>query len=201
MVLLGSVFVLGQTSQHQASWAVIPLSLSDEGVVLAYAYPLPRRCCQDGDAACVCELLMSAGGTNPRVCGGRWRTVVARNNGMAQAWCRSFSVCGVTCALDPHEKQLPMFPRAAGLRALPAHQDTTTIHGDALPSCLDPPAHDDPQSNHASAMSTTLHGTQAPTDPSRSNPTRTSFSPAVAQSPAPRTALQVQPMQQRQQQI
>ena len=67
------------------------------------------------------------GGTHSLTCGALWRTVVARHNGMASAWCRAFSRCGVACALELHVQQLPEFKRAAGLAALPAREETTTI--------------------------------------------------------------------------
>ena len=100
---------------------------------------------------------MPAGGTHSLICGALWRIVVARHNGMAQAWCRAFSHCGVARALEPHVQQLPKFKRAAGLRALrAARDDTTTIRAHGLPQRADPALHNDPQSTRASVVPSTV---------------------------------------------
>ena len=113
---------------------------------------------QDGDAACVCGRVMPAGGTHSLICGALWRTVVAPRNGMAQAACRALSRFGVACALEPHVQQLPKFKRAAGLRALPARDDTTTIRAHGLPQRADPPLHNDPPGAGAAPAPAWWHG-------------------------------------------
>ena len=98
--------------------------------------------------------------------------MVARHNGMAQACCRAFSRCGVTCAVDPHVQQLPKFKCATGLRALPARDDTTTIRARGLPQHADPPLHNDPKSTRASVVPSTPpwhHGSHQ-SFPARSRP-------------------------------
>ena len=50
-----------------------------------------------------------------------WSTVADDGRpGMAQAWCRAFSRCGVACALELHVQQLPKCKRTAGTRPLNA---------------------------------------------------------------------------------
>ena len=115
----------------------------------------------------MCLRAIDASGMHSLLCGALWRTVVARHNGMAQAWCRAFSRCGIACAVEVHVQQLPKFKRAAGLRALPARKGTTTIRAHGLPQRADPPLHNDPQSNRASALPSTPHGAQALTNPSQ----------------------------------
>ena len=154
---------------------------------------------QDGDAACVCGRLIPSGATHSLICGALWRTVVARHNGMAQAWCRAFSQCSVACALEPHVQQLPKVKRAAGLWALPARDNTTTIRAHGLPRRTDPPLHNDPQSTRASAAPSTPHGTQALTNPSQPDLALMACPPMTAQSSEPRTAAQQHPAQQEQQ--
>ena len=155
---------------------------------------------QDGGTACVCGRLMPAGGTHSLICGALWRTVVARHNGKVQAWCRAFSRCGVACALEPHLEQLPQFKRAAGLRALPDRDETTTIRADGVPKRADPPSHDDLQCTCASAVPSTPHGTQVLTNPSQPDLALTACPPVTAQPSEPRTTAQRQPAQQQQQQ-
>ena len=43
---------------------------------------------QDGDDANVCGRSMAAGGTHSLFCGALWHTVVARQNGLTEAWLR-----------------------------------------------------------------------------------------------------------------
>ena len=135
---------------------------------------------QDGDGACVRGRLMPAGGTQSPICGALWRTVVARHNGMAQAWCRAFSRCGVACALEPHVQQLPKFQRAAGLRALPARDETTTIRAHGLPK------RDRSSLTRRSPVYPRLgrtfnpHGTQALTNPSQPDLAPTACPPQTA---------------------
>ena len=142
---------------------------------------------------------MPAGGTQSLNYGALWRIVDVLHNGMAQAWCRAFSRCGVACALKPHVQQLPKFKRAAGFRSLSARSETTTIRADGLPKRADPASHDDPQSTRASSVPSTLHGTQDLTNPSQPDLALTAYPPVTAQSSEPRTAAQQQPTQQQQQ--
>ena len=143
---------------------------------------------------------MPAGGTHSLICGALWRMVVARHNGMAQAWCGAFSRCGVACALEPHVQQLPKYKRAAGRRALPTRDETTTIRAHGLPQRAHNPLYNNPQFTRASAVTSTPHGTQALTISSQADLALTACPPVTAQSSDQRTAAQRQPAQQQRRQ-
>ena len=93
---------------------------------------------QDGDDSCVCGRSMAAGVTHSLICGALWHTVVARHNALTEAWLRIAARGGIAATREPHVQQLPQRPHATGLPALPTP---------------------------ASAVPSTLHGTQAPHPP------------------------------------
>ena len=120
---------------------------------------------QDGDDACVCGRCMAASGTHSLICGALWHTVVARHNALTEAWLRLAACGGIAATRDPHVKQLPQRPHTMGLPALPTRPQPALSAGGHMPARASPIAPGIPHPTPASAVPSTLHGTQAPHPP------------------------------------
>ena len=117
---------------------------------------------QDGDNECVCGRSMAAGSTHSLICGALWHTVVARHNALTEAWLRIAARGGIFATREPHVIQLPKQPRAKGLPALPTRPPPAPSAGGHMPARASPAAPGIPHPTPASAVSSPLHGTQAP---------------------------------------
>ena len=117
---------------------------------------------QDGDDACVCGRSMAARGTHSLICGALWHTVLACHNVLTEAWLRIADRGGIAATREPHVKQLPQRRRAKGLPALPTRPLPAPSAGGYMPARASPAAPGIPHPTPASAVPSTLHGTQAP---------------------------------------
>ena len=113
---------------------------------------------QDGDDACVLGRSMAAGGTHSLICGALGHTVVTRHNGLTEAWLLIAVHSGIAATRQPHVKQPLQQPRAMGLPALPTCPPPAPSDGGHMPVRASP-------TTPASAVPSTLHGTQAPHSP------------------------------------
>ena len=119
---------------------------------------------------------MAAGGTHSLICGALWHTVVARYNSLTEAWLRIAGCSRIAATCEPHVKQLPHLPRAMGLLALPNRPPNCALRLWAHAGAREPHHPRQPPLHPASAVPSTLHGTQAPHFPVPSAAAATSTS-------------------------
>ena len=116
---------------------------------------------QVGDDACVCGRSMASGGTHSLICGVQWHTVVARHNALTEASLRIAARGRIAATREPQVKQLAQRSRAMGLPALPTRPPPVPSAVGHMPTRASPAAPGIPHPTPASAVPSTLHGTQA----------------------------------------
>ena len=156
--------VAGVSMAHDTAWS----SRAHGSRVLHQCTPAPRRRSlrRSRRRRCVCLRPVQGSRWHPLpICGALWHTVVARHNALTEAWLSIAPRGGIAATRTPHVKQLPQRPRAMGFPALPNRPPPTPSAGGHMPARASPAAAVIPHPTPASAVPSTLDGTQGPHPP------------------------------------